>query len=162
MKTLTELDLGTLGFVNVDDPDRYGLPPGMPYNGTTKVYGVSMFHQLHCLVRPSVGLPLTSSPLSSTSISRHLFPQLSKPPNIPQRMIRNVFWASSSQVSDHESEHVAHCFDYLRQGIQCGGDMSLEWANWGGPPRIDGWGIKHRGCKSLVSELSSVYLFVRE
>ena len=39
--------------------------------------------------------------------------------------------------------------------------MSLEWANWGGPPRIDGWGIKHRGCKSLVSGLNLACLVVK-
>ncbi|KAK6860974.1 hypothetical protein PG995_004610 [Apiospora arundinis] len=25
--------------------------------------------------------------------------------------------------------HYAHCFDYLRQGIQCSGDVSLEFVN---------------------------------
>ena len=34
----------------------------------------------------------------------------------------------------------------------CAGDMTLEWANWEGKePRIDGWGMKHRGCRSWVS-----------
>jgi hypothetical protein len=70
-------------------------------------------------------------------------------------MIRNVFW-ETKEIDDQERRHVAHCFDYLRQGIQCASDMTLEWANWEGEegPRIDGWGVVHRRCKSWVSLLS--------
>lgn len=47
--------------------------------------------------------------------------------------------------------HVGHCFDYLRQGIKCSGDMSLEWPVVQDVLNgIDGWGIPHV-CRSWVS-----------
>jgi hypothetical protein len=45
--------------------------------------------------------------------------------------------------------HIDHCFDYLRQAIQCSSDMSLEKAkvDLDGRRRItEGWGTAHR-CK---------------
>ena len=64
--------------------------------------------------------------------------------------------------------HVAHCFDYVRQGIMCAGDLTLESAaefpdkwlegisedlireKYGDrrPVLVDGWGIEHR-CRSF-------------
>ena len=53
-----------------------------------------------------------------------------------------------------DGEHIHHCFDYLRQTIQCAGDMSIEWAREApeGVQRkaVDGWGIPHE-CKNWVS-----------
>ena len=63
--------------------------------------------------------------------------------------------------------HVAHCFDYVRQGIMCAGDLTIESAKefpekwlegisedlirekYGDqkPVLVDGWGIKHQ-CRS--------------
>ncbi|OJJ42511.1 hypothetical protein ASPZODRAFT_20476 [Penicilliopsis zonata CBS 506.65] len=34
--------------------------------------------------------------------------------------------ATNSEIYDHDHKHTAHCFDYLRQGVLCGGDMTLE------------------------------------
>jgi hypothetical protein len=45
--------------------------------------------------------------------------------------------------------HANHCFDYLRQSLQCGADMSLEWPK-PGTKILDGWGAPHL-CKSWVS-----------
>lgn len=55
------------------------------------------------------------------------------------------------QLHQAHSEHVLHCFDYLRQSIMCCGDLSLEWAV---PDRItvDGWNIPHR-CQSFDESL---------
>jgi Mycotoxin biosynthesis protein UstYa len=53
---------------------------------------------------------------------------------------------------DH-AEHMTHCFDYLRQTIQCGGDMAMEWPRTEPDGRrfaVDGWGIPHE-CKDWVS-----------
>jgi hypothetical protein len=37
--------------------------------------------------------------------------------------------------------YVQHCFDYIRQGIQCAGDMTLEApTNLDGKPLYNGWG----------------------
>jgi len=40
------------GFVKVQDPEKFNLTGGLPYNSTenTEIYVMSMFHQLHCLV----------------------------------------------------------------------------------------------------------------
>ena len=39
------------GFVNVSDPESYGLRPGIMTSSGVDRYSVAMFHQLHCLVR---------------------------------------------------------------------------------------------------------------
>jgi hypothetical protein len=49
--------------------------------------------------------------------------------------------------------HAGHCFEYLRQGIMCNGDMTLEWPKLGANGKrieVDGWEIPHV-CKSWVS-----------
>lgn len=40
--------------------------------------------------------------------------------------------------------HYAHCFDYLRQGVQCSGDTSLEFVHGGtGRAVVDGLAYPH-------------------
>ncbi|KAK3986360.1 hypothetical protein QBC44DRAFT_297198 [Cladorrhinum sp. PSN332] len=42
--------------------------------------------------------------------------------------------------------HIAHCFDYIRQGIMCAGDLALEGQQTTFPPDFkgsDGWDAKH-------------------
>jgi len=41
------------GFTLVDEPDRYGLPQGMPHGDGFNRYGVTWAHQYHCLVSTS-------------------------------------------------------------------------------------------------------------
>jgi hypothetical protein len=53
-------------------------------------------------------------------------------------------------VEGDASEHLHHCFDYLRQGLMCNGDMSMEWPRTEEDGRrfvVDGWDIPHE-CKS--------------
>lgn len=38
------------GFVNVTDPQKYNLEPGITTPSGTDRYSIAMFHQLHCLV----------------------------------------------------------------------------------------------------------------
>lgn len=45
------------------------------------------------------------------------------------------------------SEHVEHCFTYLRQGIMCSGDTTLEGPDDHAVPAIRGYGIAH-SCRS--------------
>lgn len=48
----------------------------------------------------------------------------------------------------NEDFHIAHCFDYIRQGILCAGDSTLEGNNSATYPGVDiPWGTKHR-CKN--------------
>jgi hypothetical protein len=57
-------------------------------------------------------------------------------------------------VNQSQSHHTSHCFDYLRQGIMCAVDMSMECPRDepDGSERIhvDGWGISHV-CKDRAS-----------
>lgn len=48
--------------------------------------------------------------------------------------------------------HIRHCFDYIRQSIQCSADMIISWENLTEPERlhIDGWDIPHRQCRDWV------------
>lgn len=59
-------------------------------------------------------------------------------------------------LTEKGGEHVGHCFDYLRQGIMCAGDLALEWPRGvgvGGDRAVDGWGVVHE-CRSWVSYFS--------
>jgi hypothetical protein len=58
-----------------------------------------------------------------------------------------------------ELEHTQHCFDYLRQGIMCAGDMTVEWASKPNSSDINGLNIPHGQCKSWVSNLYFSYIF---
>ncbi|XXH05723.1 hypothetical protein Hte_012159 [Hypoxylon texense] len=114
-----------MGFVAIQNPSQYGLPPGIRDNHNppdVEVFGVSMYHQLHCLM-----------------------------------IIRDVFWANvnAKAVEEVEVKHVNHCFDYIRQGIMCAGDMSIEGAakmaeGESHVDRVNGYGGRHE-CKNYQS-----------
>jgi hypothetical protein len=40
--------------------------------------------------------------------------------------------------------HVDHCFDYIRQGIMCAGDLSLEHSLVPDEFGFNGWGTAHK------------------
>jgi Mycotoxin biosynthesis protein UstYa len=45
----------------------------------------------------------------------------------------------------HGFWEVQHCMDYLRQAIQCAGDMTLEWpVSADGKTLFVGWETRHR------------------
>lgn len=119
----------------MEDGKSYGLEPGQ----STKygeIYSVSMYHQLHCL-----------------------------------GLLRQNYWRVLDAIgaNDHvalEAEyekqtanaHTGHCFDYIRQGLQCAGDMTLEWPRTDADGRrfqVDGYGMSHV-CKSPVRKSSSI------
>ncbi|KAJ5741014.1 hypothetical protein N7493_000886 [Penicillium malachiteum] len=84
------------GFVTVD-PAIYGLiPNNNVIQGQKNVYLLSAFHQLHCL----------------------------KALQTMYTALRDG--ASSHTISTHDTEHMSHCVDYIRQGVECAGDMTLE------------------------------------
>lgn len=95
-----------------------------------QIYSVALFHQLHCL-----------------------------------GAIRDHYWKLLDAILDDDenlkdlaktiesSHHINHCYDYIRQSLQCSGDMSLEWPRTepdGQRFVVDGWNIPHQ-CKSWVS-----------
>lgn len=54
-----------------------------------------------------------------------------------------------------DMKHVNHCFDYIRQGIMCAGDMPIEGAakmveGESHVDRVNGYGGRHQ-CKNYVS-----------
>lgn len=108
------------GFVFVEDSQQYGVPPG-EQTFVGEIYSVSLFHQLHCL-----------------------------------GTLRKFYWMLVEGVNNNDTrlpemaekllgpggEHVHHCFDYLRQTLQCAGDMALEWPREEPDGRrfaVDGW-----------------------
>ena len=84
------------GYVLVSQPELYDIfRPGIPNDGLPDRYAVSAFHQLHCL-----------------------------------GMIRSGYYAAlqgkeplahgeTPHDDNQHDTHVGHCFDYLRQAIQC-------------------------------------------
>ncbi|CAD6593629.1 MAG: hypothetical protein ASARMPRED_007746 [Alectoria sarmentosa] len=138
------------GAVVVPNAKAYGLKSGIPMETGPDVYGVSMFHQLHCLtvLRASYYAALNGT-----------LPPFTQP---------GIELLSEEKRLMLLREHTAHCFDYLRQGIMCAGDLTIESAvdlpeKWlegiskgilrekfgeHKPVLIDGWGIKHQ-CRSF-------------
>jgi hypothetical protein len=91
------------------------------------LYSTTMFHQLHCVV-------LLQRAISTLSVPHPRGGQEKKP-------------------TAKEFEHLEHCLDFLRQGIMCAGDLSIEVPKrlhdpTKTPPfHVDGWGTKHL-CRS--------------
>ncbi|KAI0009997.1 hypothetical protein F4779DRAFT_639808 [Xylariaceae sp. FL0662B] len=83
------------------------------------VYGVSVLHQLHCL-----------------GSIRSLLMNLLETKEHPHET------RSSGGHSDHSISHVLHCFDYIRQGLQCAADVTLEKAD-ASTMESHGWGDTH-------------------
>jgi hypothetical protein len=124
------------GFVFVPDREQYSLPAGeeTPYG---MIYSVAVFHQLHCLgqLRRFTWMFLDAIVANGTQGER------------AREAIVKMFG-----VGDHAG-HLHHCFDYLRQSLQCGGDMGIEWPRSeedGRRVAVDGWGIAHE-CRDWVS-----------
>ncbi|KAF4553427.1 Hypothetical protein D9617_7g031550 [Elsinoe fawcettii] len=115
------------GFVVVDHPEQYQLQPGKP-SSEGQLYDITLFHQLHCL--------------------RHIRVYLYTIVEVAKTAQNN------SEVAEiflkHQDPHVHHCFDYIRQGLMCNADLTVEWPKEepdGGRFSVDGWGISHQ-CKS--------------
>lgn len=131
------------GFVTVDSPQRkYGLPYGQ-FTEEGQIYSVAMYHQIHCLgqLRKYTWLLADALILNDTEAGE---------------MMKYMLTTSDGD------KHLDHCFDYLRQSIQCAGDMTLEWPRTeasGARFVVEGWGIPHE-CKNPVSELLYSIVFL--
>jgi hypothetical protein len=125
----------------VEDPEKYGLSEGItalfdhpnkPDPPLSKFYIISLMHQLHCLVSPIM------------SREEQIFTRL-------QNMIRWNYWIAAAgnnlstiQDAAQYSAHVDHCFEYLRQSISCGGDITIEGHSpLGDATPVTGWGTEH-------------------
>lgn len=96
-------------------PDYYQqrLPP-IQYPDGRKAYAIAVFHQMHCLV-------------SFRSAQRLYWHWLPLQFAIMQRY--HVLLTSNQTgetLSLDDAQHMEHCFDYLRQSIQCAGDVTIE------------------------------------
>ena len=120
------------GFVYIPDWEKYDLPPGQN-TSYGMIYSTAVFHQMHCLGQ-------------IRRFSWMFLDAIANNDTLEQENIKNMF------IKMDHSEHMNHCFDYLRQTIQCGGDMAMEWPRTepnGLRIAVDGWGIPHE-CKDWV------------
>lgn len=66
-------------------------------------------------------------------------------------MIRSQYWVAKScadpatiPFAENWAKHVDHCFEYLRQAISCGGDLTIEgYSPLGTASSVTGWGVSH-------------------
>ncbi|KAI1121114.1 hypothetical protein F5Y10DRAFT_288927 [Nemania abortiva] len=116
------------GFVNISNPQDFGLLPGIPTEEGVDRYSVAMYHQLHCL-----------------DALRHQY----------WRLIRAMSTPMSDDVRQEtvhkmlRDNHAQHCFAYIAESIMCSGDLTIEWAKVEGDgtrKQVDGWGVPHK-CK---------------
>ena len=112
------------GFVLVPEHEKYSLPPGLSSKCGPDRYVVSMFHQLHCLSL----IRTTLYELAETDME--------------------IYMHGLSII-----RHLDHCFDYMRQAVQCAGDTTLEHAylDSSGHLAVDGWGVEHKQCRDYDS-----------
>ncbi|KAK4892447.1 hypothetical protein LTR27_009103 [Elasticomyces elasticus] len=118
------------GFVAVQNPRQYShLGPGLPSPSNKpgeEIYGVSLFHQLHCVMH----------------IRHHLW---------SLENAANTQNTTSLRDLAKGNDHINHCFDFVRQALMCNADLTLEWPrsiqDEGKTGFVDGNNIPHQ-CKS--------------
>ena len=98
---------------------------------TKEVYMLSVFHQLHCLVRPSL------SGMGRVRREPNLMVQIGKQTAIVEAYGRLRINNTVAQAD----WHFMHCVDYLRQSILCAADTTVEGSG-------NGWGATHV-CKNF-------------
>ncbi|SMY24168.1 unnamed protein product [Zymoseptoria tritici ST99CH_1A5] len=119
--------------VHDDEIALYGLGKGTPIPGKGFAYAISGFHQIHCLAM----------------IREALFRLIEKP-EVPL-----YSYGDPSNPALNLTAHLDHCFDYIRQGITCAADATIESKHkkpgQAGPgPEDEGWGNVHV-CRSWNS-----------
>lgn len=134
------------GFILLDRPAEFHLPQGktsIKGPSTAQIYDTSLFHQLHCLKHIHEFLYTLKSSIVYPNATEIATPMLA-----PQTVWENVLAP--------QEPHVSHCFDYIRQGIMCAGDLTLEWPRMEEDGRrfaVDGWGVTHE-CRSWEGIMS--------
>ncbi|KAK9424904.1 putative Tat pathway signal sequence [Seiridium unicorne] len=128
------------GFVRLDT----GSAPDYGGNTEEKMYGISVFHQLHCL--GGVRKMLWDIIYGRADVE-HLLAAY------PENATEFNFEATT-----HGLWHVNHCLDYVRQALQCNADLSLEWpVEVNGETLVVGWDNVHE-CKNW----DSIYAFAEQ
>ncbi|KAK2052711.1 hypothetical protein LY76DRAFT_467223, partial [Colletotrichum caudatum] len=90
-------------------------------SGTVVVRGIDMFHKMHCLI--SLRAELTALALGDPA--------------------RRAVWRARDTEAEADLLHLGHCFDFLRQGILCAADPTLE-ALGPGFTETTGEGVVHQ------------------
>lgn len=124
-----------MGFVHMPDPEVLGLTPNRDVvPGMDNVYMISAMHQLHCLQKLQA--------MYARLRDRHQ--------DAASSVNTSSAPSSAAAAADWERNHAAHCFDYLRQGVICAADGTLEGPDADPEPsqsRLRGWGVAHE-CRS--------------
>ncbi|KAL0467405.1 hypothetical protein QR685DRAFT_556092 [Neurospora intermedia] len=129
----------------IENPKKWGLPQGIvaPYDHpNTPVpkpqdfYVISILHQLHCL-----------------NMIRYQYYVEKNKNSKPGMTMRKRDSLDEELGPDPDEDfkwkvHVEHCFEYLRQGISCGGDLIIEGnspikVGKGHATSVTGWGVEH-------------------
>ncbi|KAM7195936.1 protein of unknown function (DUF3328) domain containing protein [Naviculisporaceae sp. PSN 640] len=128
------------GFVHLRDPEKYNLSPnqGVPINSVLQsgpnAYIISAFHQLHCL--------MLLHRFHVTMLTAHMSND-----NNFTTVDANGKLEKAPLLTDDETNHAEHCFIYLRQGVLCSGDTTLEQPDMDGlhvgHNPLHGWGTEH-------------------
>ena len=139
-ETWETLHFEELGFIYVPNPQEHALPSGLPLilGGERKKYGLSCGHQLHCL---------------KMIHDEHQALQRRESKEITSH---GEGEESLDKMTARPVHHIEHCFDYLRQNIQCNSDMTIEWADpkpdeLGNLYHINGYGVQHQCRKRVCS-----------
>ncbi|KAK1850328.1 hypothetical protein CCHR01_07037 [Colletotrichum chrysophilum] len=114
------------GFINLEADSGFDFPD--------KIAGLSVFHQLHCLgaLRKFMWEVIYDKVDTKKMLQQW-------PENVTSRTYDQAI---------HGLWHIAHCFDYLRQAVQCSGDTSLEFVSENtGRAVVDGLDYPHE-CKN--------------
>ncbi|KAK3678583.1 hypothetical protein LTR78_001881 [Recurvomyces mirabilis] len=106
------------GFVEIDNPRQHpSLEPGMiGRDFNHEVFGVSIFHQLHCLIHirhhfwALDGLASSTTTTTPTSTST-----------------ANQTQTQQLQKLHRMNGHINPSFDFVRQALMCNADLALEW-----------------------------------
>lgn len=135
------------GFVHIPQSQAYSLRPNKDVvPGTKNVYMLSAYHQLHCLKKLHLAFidlrisanqkpPSSTSSLNSSSpLARELSEDHGPLQKRSERMAKEVM----------NLKHAEHCFAYLRQGIMCAGDTTLEGPDPERRGTLQGWGVVHQ------------------
>ncbi|KAK3072014.1 hypothetical protein LTR53_007602 [Teratosphaeriaceae sp. CCFEE 6253] len=163
------LDRRSIGRQGPNDPQRsFGFVDTVFMNDT-KYANEAAFADLDALIKTlKEWLPLSSKGRGYVRIPEAERAPLDGPPYLLNPLYRPVpqetymlsglhqlhclstIMASYAKLrqGDDQSEfgyHIAHCFDYLRQGIICAGDVTLEGNNSATYPGVEiPWGTAHR------------------
>lgn len=136
------------GFVVVPDYEQYILPPPIEVDGEP-VYSISVFHQLHCLVRHATVRPrvmmvgyrtlgltayltlVTCQEAYNALACGTPAPDTASTTNDPltragRRSEGHISNSNHHHDAGHRRLHIDHCFRYLRQALMCCGDTALE------------------------------------